>query len=126
MQRLSYAVDPVFGCHLWTGKLDKDGYAVIYRGKSIQRAHRVAYEASRGAIAPGLELEHDCRRRRCINPEHLTPVTRSQNEQRKRWRSRVRLAKCRRGHDLKLHAMITEEGGRVCRLCTKEGACPKP
>lgn len=116
----SIEIDPVFGCRLWTGELDSEGYPLTDDGK---RAHRVAYEASVGPIPPGKELDHTCRRRRCVWFRHTEPVDRSTNEIRKSWRSRVRVLRCPGGHQLNsLTAMVTPEGGRVCRTCAREGA----
>lgn len=112
-------IDPVYGCWIWQRGLDRDGYGVSWRGSVARRAHIAVYETEVGAIPAGLELDHECRRRACCNPRHLTPVTRSINEHRKRWRVRIQQPTCASGHDLKLHGMVTPEGGRVCRACTK-------
>lgn len=105
--------DAIFGCELWTGKLDKDGYG--FHGRS--RAHIVAWERERGAIADALELDHLCRRRHCQALHHLELVTRAENEKRKSWRYRARRTHCPRGHELATTAIVTPEGGRVCRQC---------
>ena len=109
-------IDATYGCRLWKGRLDPDGYPMTSDGK---RAHRAVYEAEVGPIPPGHDLDHHCRRRRCVWPLHLEPVTQSKNEQRKHWRSRLRIAQCRAGHDLSLHGIVTPEGGRVCRECAR-------
>lgn len=107
-------VDPVYGCWLWRGKLDREGYGLTHQHK---RAHLAVYRSEVGEIPESHELDHECRRRNCVNPIHLLPVTRSENERRKAWRYRVKFGRCRVGHDLKLNAMITPEGGRICRAC---------
>lgn len=106
--------DP-FGCTLATGRLDREGYA--FAGKT--RAHIAAWIEAEGAIPDGMELDHTCRRRACINVRHLELVTRSENERRKSWRWRTRIKQCRFGHSMD-DAMVTPEGGRVCRTCRKE------
>lgn len=111
---LSYEVDPTFGCHLWLGRKDKDGYG--FHGKT--RAHIVAWEREFGPVPKGQELEHLCRRRSCVLTAHLLPVTRQQNEWRKGWAHRSRVQFCNQGHD-KINAMVLPTGGRVCRLCSK-------
>lgn len=108
--------DPIYGCELWTGRLDKDGYGMHPSGR---RAHLVAYEREHGKVPSGMELEHACRRRRCVCIAHLVPVTRSENERRKSWRYRAKQTKCPRGHDMSTNAMVTPEGGRICRRCSK-------
>jgi hypothetical protein len=98
--------DPDFGCLLWLGAVDREGYA----------PYREYYKANVGPIADGMELDHACRRRRCVG--HLEQVTRNENERRKRWGYRLKIARCPRGHELTAYtAMVTPEGGRVCRTC---------
>lgn len=110
-------IDPIFGCHLATGKLDKDGYA--YHGQS--RAHIVAWERVNGLVPDGRVLDHLCRNRACAAPHHLEPVTQSENEHRKKFAYRCRmLTKCPVGHDLKRNGIITPQGGRVCRQCNRD------
>jgi hypothetical protein len=107
--------DPVFGCLLWRGRLDADGYGRDGRRK----AHIVAWEAEHGAVPEGFELDHECRRRACCFVPHLAAVTRSENLKRRELRHRLRIKKCQRGHDMS-DAAITGEGGRLCRTCMKE------
>ena len=70
-------------CWIWTGKRVHNGYGTFsYRvaGKRVYHyAHRYGYEALVGPIPPGLDLDHLCRRRDCVNPDHLEPVTRREN-----------------------------------------------
>lgn len=119
---MSTVRDPVFGCELATGRVDREGYAFF--GKT--RAHIAAWERVRGVITQTdehgarLELDHMCRRRNCCALHHLELVTRSENEKRKSWRYRVKRATCPKGHDLKLHAATTPEGGITCRVCNRE------
>ena len=107
-------VDALYGCWLWDGRRDRDGYG---RAPGSRLAHIAVYEELRGPIANELTLDHLCRRRNCCRPEHLEPVKRSEQERRKRWRYRVKMTACPRGHDLKRYGRLTPEGGRVCRLC---------
>jgi hypothetical protein len=110
--------DPIFGCLLSTGRRDREGYA--FHGTT--RAHIVAWQRERGAIAPELELDHLCRRRHCLALHHLEPVTRSENEKRKSWRYRARRTHCPAGHELAQHRIVTPEGGVVCRACNRAAA----
>lgn len=67
--------EPNLGCWLWLGGVSKEGYA---RGRLDGKGgfiHRLTYERLVGPIAPGLQLDHLCRVRCCINPRHLEPVT---------------------------------------------------
>ncbi len=112
---MSYIVDPIFGCELATGRLDREGYA--FHGKT--RAHIHAWVSVNGPIAEGMEVEHGCRRRNCCRVVHLELVTRSENEKLKSWRYRAKRKTCKNGHDMSINAMITPEGGRVCRTCSR-------
>lgn len=103
-------IDPVFGCHLFAGRLDRDGYGRVH-GKL---AHVVVWERDHGKVPDGYELDHVCRRRSCLR--HLELVTRTENERRKSWKRRVRIKQCPKGHDMAT-AMVTPEGGRICRSC---------
>lgn len=117
---MSAELDPIFGCMLATGRRDKDGYA--FRGKT--RAHIAAWTAEHGEVPEGKEIDHQCRRRHCVALHHLELVTRSGNELRKSWRFRAKREWCPAGHRLELYAIVTPEGGRVCRKCNQlaEGA----
>lgn len=118
--QIVYTVDPVFACWEWTGKLDRDGYPIVWRGKLPDRAHRYVYECERGAIPEGMALDHMCRNRKCVAPHHLEPVTRSENERRKSWRYRAKRVSCPVGHPMALHGVVTPNGGKVCRECNRE------
>lgn len=89
-------VDAGGDCWLWTGAKQKSGYGKFSApgGKTVL-AHRFAYGALVGAIPQGLTLDHLCRVRRCVNPDHLEPVSAIENANRgKPQRQYI----CRRGH----------------------------
>jgi hypothetical protein len=72
------------GCWPWAGFLHPSGYGMFYRGRVEGRArgcraHRFAYETFVGPIPEGLTIDHLCRNRWCVNPEHLEPVTNGEN-----------------------------------------------
>lgn len=68
-------------CWPWTGRLDRDGYG---RAGGNKAAYRLAYEHLVAPIPEGLEIDHLCRNRACVNPSHMEPVTRRANAQRVR------------------------------------------
>lgn len=113
---MSVERDPTYGCLIWTGKLDRDGYG--YCGDS--RAHIVAWVRERGAVPDGLELDHICRRRACCAVHHLEAVSRTENERRKRYAYRMRMKECAAGHPYRVHAIMVPTGGRVCRQCNRD------
>jgi hypothetical protein len=74
--------EPNSGCWLWMGSVGRDGYGVVRTGGrsgKCQGAHRVAYELFKGPILDGMVLDHLCRVRCCINPDHLQAVTLREN-----------------------------------------------
>lgn len=68
------------GCWQWTGAIS-DGYGSFGEGHKgrTHLAHRFAYELTVGPIPEGMQLDHRCSNRRCVNPAHLRPVTHKQN-----------------------------------------------
>lgn len=79
-------VDKTDECWLWTAATNRLGYGDFWDGTKrlsganrIVRAHRFAYELQIGRIPDGLEIDHVCHVRSCVNPEHLRTVTRKQN-----------------------------------------------
>lgn len=70
-------------CWQWTGSLfQSTGYAQTWADGTNRLAHRVLYELLVGPIPVGLQLDHLCRNRSCVNPAHLEPVTAKVNMQR--------------------------------------------
>lgn len=72
-------VDKSGSCWEWVGAKTSSGYGnVIWFGKNAV-AHRVSYQIIKGDIPDGFDLDHLCRNRACVNPEHLEPVSRREN-----------------------------------------------
>lgn len=72
--------EPMSGCWLWTGAIGSGGYGLFFakKGKTL-RAHRASYEAHVGPVPAELDLDHRCHNRACVNPGHLRPATRREN-----------------------------------------------
>ena len=66
------------GCWVWEGSMTRR-YGQFWNGSRLVYSHRYSYELVHGPIKSGLELDHLCRNRLCINPEHLEPVTHLEN-----------------------------------------------
>lgn len=69
------------GCWRWMGYVQSNGYG-YYRHEESTWAHRVSYLLFRGPIPEGLTIDHLCRNKRCVNPDHLEVVTQSENSRR--------------------------------------------
>jgi hypothetical protein len=69
-------------CWVWTGCRIYSGYGRLSVAGKLVLAHRYAYELLRQPIPAGLTLDHLCRNRACINPEHLEPVSVAENTRR--------------------------------------------
>lgn len=110
------------GCWLWTDFLAR-GYGRISIGGRMVRAHRFAYELLVGPVPEGLEIDHLCRVRHCVNPAHLEPVTHAENLRRSDSISAVyaRRDRCASGHEFTAENTYVRAGGhRDCRACNRE------
>ena len=107
-------------CWHYTGAKSK-GYGYVYNPGGTRLAHRLAYEQVYGA-APGLDVDHVCFQRSCINPAHLEAVTRGENTRRSNiHHAQIRTA-CRRGHvrnDVNARTRADGRGTR-CRVCHRD------
>lgn len=107
-------------CWIWTGAVDTDGYGRY----SKDPAHRLVYVSAVGPIPDGLQIDHLCRVRPCVNPAHLEPVTAAENNRRRdeALGLGVYATHCKNGHEFtpentrrRVRAGGQEE--RVCRAC---------
>ena len=111
------------GCIQWTGSKSSTGYGTFYNGHgSSVMAHRWAYEHHVGPIPDGHRLDHLCRNRACVNPEHLEPVTQRQNLMRGDTIPAANAAKthCPQGHPYSGDNLYVPPGAsnnRHCRAC---------
>lgn len=119
LQRIEklYIPEPMSGCFIWTGALFKSGYGKIklISSNGFKRAHVVMYELAFGKIPDGLEPDHKCRLRCCINPYHLEPVTHRINILRGVGFGAVNAAKteCKRGIHLQKRIPIVRRSIRI-------------
>lgn len=116
LDRLLVKVRHHDGHWLIDSHLTRDGYARIWVDGKRRRAHRVAYELLVGPIPDGLQIDHLCKVRNCVNPEHLEPVTQAENLRRSEAWAGVNSRKthCPRGHS---YSHTDSTGRRICREC---------
>jgi len=107
-------------CWGWKGRYNRNGYGVFRRNIL---AHRYAYILWRGEIPSGLTLDHLCRNRGCVNPDHLEVVTQVENVMRGISPAAFNAKKthCKRDHlfDEK-NTYFFANGWRACRTCDRE------
>lgn len=113
-------------CWHWGGKAkpDKYGYMRCQRNGKTRYRHRIEYEKVNGPIPPGLVIDHLCRNRQCLRPDHMEPVTISENVKRGKRDRKT----CKNGHEWKegsyreydkvVRGKIYIE--RVCIQCNKD------
>jgi len=123
-------IDTHTGCINWTGPIFPNGYGSATRGRGPRlMAHRLAYETFVGQIADGLVIDHLCSNRRCVNVDHLEPVTQGTNAARggglvkamKKYRARTH---CVHGHAYTPENTFVSPatGRRACKQCQREAS----
>lgn len=120
-RRPSWTLDPVTGCWLWH-RLRGDGYIQLTRSGRSVYAHRWYYELYVDPIPDGMELDHLCRVRHCVNPAHLEPVTPAVNTLRGLSPSArfARATHCVNGHPFDAANTVVTPKQRVCRTCRRK------
>lgn len=110
------------GCWLWRQSLSVSGYGSLFLedGRRVY-AHRFSYELANGPIPAGLVIDHLCRNKRCVRPEHLEPVTQAVNTLRGMAGYHNRTT-CKHGHDITDPSRVYTNpttGLRDCRECMR-------
>jgi hypothetical protein len=116
------------GCWIWTAQTNRFGYGQFTisdpsRKRGIPAsAHRVAWELTHGKIPDGLYIDHLCRTRSCVNPDHLEPVTNRVNILRGVSPAAISARKthCKHGHEFTPeNTYRPARGGRQCIACRR-------
>ncbi len=111
--------EPNSGCWLWIAARDGNGYGCLWDGRRVRPAHILSFEAFRGSVPAGTELDHTCRTLCCVNPDHLEPVSHRENVLRGAGLT-AKYAKrthCKNGHEFTEMATRPGRMGRRCRAC---------
>lgn len=103
-------------CWLWSASRTTAGYGNFRMGGKVVYGHRVAYEAAYGPIPDGLQIDHLCRVRHCVNPLHLEAVTQAENLRRGE-NKYTHTTHCVDGHPLNVDNLRADKRRRVCREC---------
>jgi hypothetical protein len=105
------------GCWEWTGRVKTNGYGTFFPSRRHSwNAHRWAYTVLVGPIPEGMQLDHRCRNRRCVNPAHLEPVSPALNAS----RAAAMRTHCPHGHPYDEENTGWWGGHRHCRTCNAE------
>lgn len=129
-ERFWAKVEKTNECWLWTARKNDAGYGDFWLSKAKEhyRAHIMSYELLVGPVPEGLELDHLCRVRHCVNPTHLEAVTHKVNCLRgdSPLAHHARKTHCPQGHEYteeNTRMVDTHTGkGRQCRTCHRDRA----
>lgn len=116
---------PWNGCWIWLGKIAKNGYGHVTVNRKTYLTHRFIYEKLKNSIPFGLCLDHLCRNRDCVNPDHLEPVSSRENILRGVSCAAINFNKteCQYGHlYTEKNLYICPKGKRECKQCRRNNA----
>lgn len=113
--------DKLSECWTWTGYVDPKGYGWISVSGKMHRAHTRSYLWERGPVPEGLELDHLCRTRHCVRPDHLEAVPHTVNILRglSQASKNARKLTCPRGHAYDVIRRGRLGKVRGCRTCER-------
>jgi hypothetical protein len=134
IDRFLLRVEKTDKCWDWAKYLNRDGYGVFCLAKAVNiTAHRFSYQYYKGVIPEGMEIDHICSNRKCVNPDHLELATHLENVRRGVARGGYKnngkhlinyqkdKTHCLHGHEYRGDNLIVDKwsGGRRCKICEK-------
>lgn len=118
MERFWIKVNKTDDCWIWLAGVDEKGYGQFRFNGKTSKAHRVSYILTFGNIQDDLVIDHLCRNRKCVNPNHMDLVTQAENVRRGlAGKNNLQSMKthCLRGHEF---SGIRKDGARICHKCS--------
>lgn len=108
-------------CWEWTACTDGRGYGAFSMKNKAQKAYRVSYELTFGAIPKGFDIDHLCRNTLCVNPKHLEAVSHRENVMRGNsfMAKKAKQTHCSHGHEYTPENTGKHHGRRYCKACQK-------
>ena len=104
-------------CWIWIGAITHNGYPKATFNYETCLVHQVIYKHFKGPIPEGLEIDHVCRNKLCVNPEHLEAITHKENVA----RYAATITHCKKGHPLSGDNLyLTPDERRNCKTCRRE------
>lgn len=114
-------VNIITNCWEWTASINKSGYGKFHIINSDYFAHRVSYSLFKNDLTTDLVIDHICRNRKCVNPDHLRVVdvyiNITENSLSGAAKNKIK-THCLRGHEFTPENTIRyKKLGRNCRSC---------
>ena len=110
-------------CWTWTSAHNGFGYGQISINDKTYLSHRISYQLYKGSIPDGLELDHLCSNNMCVNPDHLEPVTHTENMRRSAINKKP-TTHCKQGHEYTKENTYNSPNtvSKTCIICRKESS----
>jgi hypothetical protein len=122
LERFWSKVEKTNYCWNWKGRLNGGGYGQFWYKRKRVLSHRIAYEFIKGKISEKMTIDHLCRNRSCVNPNHMEVVTNKENILRGISPCAINSKKthCKRGHKFSGDNLrINTNNSRSCRECDR-------